>query len=273
MNDTSSTSDKPGASERSGVVAAVFTLIHSMIWLACFVVAGGITVVMRRELVEAAFLLGPHTSGYLKLANAIGSSPPEILLGLSLALAALDFAVVYALGSRSRLAEIARFLWSTAVTATPFIALALALIALDLPFQVFAIRFANLRHEQTQVEQALKDQLVGTWRVTSRRNTNTGEGGDLTHGEATISFSRVEGAYPDLRAESSDESILRSGNSWVSCQGSVPYLYLGEGKQVCLASRNAGTRLTLWVTPPGTELDSGLLPESVTIMTLEKRPP
>jgi hypothetical protein len=273
MNDTSSTSDKPAASERSGVVAAVFTLIHSMIWLACFVVAGGITVVLRRELSEAAFPLGPQTLGYLKLANAVEASPPAILLGLSLALAVVDFSVVYALGGRSRLAEIARFLWSTAVTVIPFIALALALIALGFPFQVFAMRFANLRDEQTQVEKVLKDQLIGTWRVTSRRSTNTGEGGDRTHGESTISFSRVEGAYPDLRAESSDESILRSGDSWVSCQGSVPHLYLGEGKQVCLANRSAGNRLTLWVTPPGAELDSGLLPESVTIMTLEKRPP
>jgi hypothetical protein len=77
MDGSTSDSDVRGASERSGVVAAVHTAIHAMIWLACFVVAGGITRVMRGELIEAGLYCGPLTLRYLRLANAVEAYPPR----------------------------------------------------------------------------------------------------------------------------------------------------------------------------------------------------
>src|SRR6516225_8720389 len=100
MDGSTSDRDVRGARERSGVVAAIHTAIHAMIWLACFVVAGGITRVTRGELREAGLFCGPLTLRFLRLADAVEAYPPEALLGLSLALAAVDFAVVYALGGR-----------------------------------------------------------------------------------------------------------------------------------------------------------------------------
>jgi hypothetical protein len=179
--------------------------------------------------------------------------------------------VVYALGGRSRGAEVARILWSAAVTATPFVALALALIALDLPFHVFAMRQSSVVDQQLQVERGLQGRLIGTWRATSLRKA--GVAGSRTPRAVTVTFSRVRGTYPDLRAESSDESVLLSGKSWVMYRGLVPYLYLGEGKQVCLAPRDAGDRMTLWVAPADARLDQGRLPDEITVVVLEKQAP
>jgi hypothetical protein len=269
MDGPTSGSDVRGTSERSGVIAAVHTALHAMIWLACLVVAGGITGVTRGELREAGLSCGPLTLRFLRLANAVEASPPAALLGLSLALAAVDFAVVYALGGRSRRAEVARIVWSAAVTATPFVALALALIALDLPFRVFALSKSNVLDQQLQVERGLEGRLIGTWRATSLQKV--GEAGSRTPGAVTVTFSRVKGTFPNLRAESSDESVLLSGKSSVMYRGLVPYLYLGEGKQVCLAPRDPGDRMTLWVAPAGARLDQGRLPDEITVVVLEKQ--
>jgi hypothetical protein len=269
MGGSTSDSDVRRTNGRSVAVAAVHTAIHATIWLACFVVAGGITGVTRGELKEAGLFCGPLTLRFLRLVNAIEACPPAALLGLSLALATVDFAVVYALGGRSCRAEIVRILWSAAVTATPFLALALALIALDLPFRAFAMRQSNLLDQQVQVERGLKGQLIGTWRATSVQKA--GEAGSRTPGELTVTFSPVTGTYPDLRAESSDESVLLSGKSWVMYRGAVPYLYLGEGKQVCLVPRDLGDQMTLWVAPAGARLDQGRLPDEITIIALEKQ--
>jgi hypothetical protein len=141
----------------------------------------------------------------LRLADAVEPCPPAALLGLSLALAAVDFAVVYALGGRSRRAEVAKVLWSAAATTTPFVAL--ALIALDLPFRVFALSQSNVLNQQLRVERGLEGRLIGTWRAASLQKV--GEAGSRAPGAVTGTFSRVKGTFPDLRAESSDESVLR----------------------------------------------------------------
>jgi hypothetical protein len=251
------------------VVAAVHTAIHAMVWLACLVVAGGITRVTRGELIGAGLYCGPLTLRVLRLADAVEACPPAALLGLGLALAAVDFAVVYALGGRSRRAEVARVLWSAAATATPFVALGLALIALDLPFRVFAVSQSNVLNQQLQVERGLEGRLIGTWRAASLQKV--GEAGSRAPGAVTVTFSRVKGTFPDLRAESSDESVLLSGRSWVTCRGPVSYLSLGEGKQVCLAPRDPGDRITLWIAPAEARLDQGRLPDEVTVVVLEKQ--
>jgi hypothetical protein len=271
MDESTSDRDVRGASGRSGVVAAVHTAIHAMIWLACIVVAVGITRVTRGELIGGGLYCGPLTLRFLKLADAVEAPPPAALLGLALALAlaAVDFAVVYALGGRSRRAEVARIVWSAAVTATPFVALALALIALDLPFRAFAMSKSNVLNQQLQVERGLEGRLIGTWRATSLQKV--GEAASLPPGALTVTFSRVKGTFPDLRAESSDESVLLSGGSSVMYRGLVPYLYLGEGKQVCLAPRDPGDRMTLWVAPADARLEQGRLPDEVTVVVLERQ--
>jgi hypothetical protein len=120
---------------------------------------------------------------------------------------------------------------------------ALALIALDLPFRVFALSQASALDRQSQVERGLKGRLIGTWRATGLRKA--GEAGSRAPWAVTVTFSRAEGATPDLRAESSDEAVLLSGRSWVTSRGPVPYLYLGGGEQVCLAPRDPGDRMAL----------------------------
>jgi hypothetical protein len=240
-----------------------------MIWLACFVVVGGITGVTRGEPKDAGLLCGPLTLRFLRLASAVEAYPPVALLGLSLALATVDFAVVYALGGRSCRAEAARILWSAAVTATPFVALALALIALDLPFRAFAASRSNALGQQLQVERGLKSQLIGTWRATGLHKV--GKATSRIPGGVTVTFSPVEGSYPDLWVESSDESVLLSGKSWVTYRGAVPYLYVGDGKQACLVPRDLGDQMTLWVAPAGARLDQGRLPDEIAIIALEKQ--
>jgi hypothetical protein len=269
MDESPSNSDVQGKTERSGLVAAVHAAIHAMLWLGCFVVAAAITRVTRGELTEAGLYCGPLTLRFLRLVSAVEASPRAALLALSLGLAAVDFAVVFALGGRSRRAEVARVLWSVAVTVTPFVALAWALIALDLPFRVFAMRQSRFTDQQLQVERNLKDRLIGTWRAI--RLQKAGEAPSPTPGALTVTFSRVVGTFPDLRAESSDESVLLSGNSWATCRGPVPYLSLGDGKQVCLAPRDPGDQMTLWVAPAGAGLDQGRLPEAMTVVVLEKQ--
>jgi hypothetical protein len=269
MDGSTSDSDFRGAIERSGAVAVVHTAVHAMIWVTCFVVAGGITRVTREELKDAGMYCGPPTLHFLRLADAVEAFPPAALVGMSLALAAVDFAVVYALGGHPRRTEVARVLWSAAVTATPFVALAIALIALDLPFRAFAMRQSRTLDQQLQVERGLKGRLIGTWQATSLQKA--GEAGSRTPGALSVTFSPIEGAYPDLRAESSDESVLMSGKAWVTYRGALAYLYLGEGKQVCLVPRDPGDRMTLWVAPAGARLDQGRLPEEITVVVVERQ--
>jgi hypothetical protein len=270
MNGSTSGGKVHGTSERSGAVAVVFVIIHATIWLGCFIVAAAITGVTRTEMRDAALPLGPLTLRYMQFANVVRACHPLALLGLSLVLAAVDFAVLYAIGGRSRPAEVARGLWSALVTVTPLVALALALIALDLPFRAITMSQSKVFDQWRRVESHLKDRLIGTWVATSLRKA--GEAGSRTPAPVTLTFSRVEGTYPDLRAESSDQSVLLSGNSWVTYRGNGACLHLGDGKQLCLAPLDPGERMTLWVTPPGAVSDDHQPTENVTVLTLERRP-
>jgi hypothetical protein len=238
-----------------------------MLWVGSFIVAGGITVVTRGELMEAGLWSPEITLRYLRLYNFAESSRVTALFVL--ALAAVDFAVLYALSGRSRGAEVARGLWSTAVTAAPLVGLALALIALDMPFRTSTMARSRVRNEQLEIERRLKEQLVGTWNVVRLRKAS--EAGAPTSGEMTVTFSQIRGSFPDLRADSSDEAILGSGKSWVNFNGFVPHLSLADGKQDCLVPREPGDRMTLWVAPSGAPLDKGP-PGEVTVVTLERRP-
>ncbi|MGO9921006.1 MAG: hypothetical protein ACLQIB_40755 [Isosphaeraceae bacterium] len=191
---------------RSGVIALFFAVMHAAIWLGCFVVAAAITEVTRTELIEGALPLGPLSLRYMQFANFVKGSHPLALLGLGAILAAVDFAAIYAVSGRSRLAEVARGLWSTLVSVVPLVVLALALIALDLPFRAITMSRSKVLEHERQIDSHLKDQLIGTWVATSVRKTD--EAGSTTPA-VTISFLHVVGTFPDLRAESSGESILR----------------------------------------------------------------
>jgi hypothetical protein len=128
-----------GKSERSGVIALVFVVVHAAIWLGCFVVAAAITEVTRAELIEPALPLGPLSLRYMQFANLVKATHPLALLGLGVVLAAVDFAALLVIGGRSRLAEVGRELWSALVSVVPLVAQALALIALDLPFRAITM--------------------------------------------------------------------------------------------------------------------------------------
>jgi hypothetical protein len=131
------------------------------------------------------------------------------------------------------------------------------------------MRQSNIVDQQLHVERSLEGRLIGTWRATSLQKV--GEAGSRTPGALTVTFSRVKGTFPNLKAESSDDSVLMSGKSSVMCRGPLPYLYLGDGKQVCLAPRDAGDRMTLWVAPADARLDQGRLPDEVTVVVLDKQ--
>ena len=125
-------------------------------------------------------------------------------------------------------------------------------------------------NEHSRVENNLKDRLIGTWVAASVRKT--GKAGSTTPAAVTISFSHVVGTFPDFRAESSNGSILLSGNSWLTYRGNGACLHLGDGKQLCRAPLDPEDRMTLWVAPPGTASDNHDPTENVTVLTLVKGP-
>jgi hypothetical protein len=171
---TNEPSSSPGGEalrERSAMVAAAHVFMHATIWLACFLVAAAITRVSRAEFIEAGLPLNPLSLRYIKFASAVSAYSPPVLLGLGLALATIDLAVVYALGGRSRIAQITRMLWSTALTAIPFIVLGWALFALDLPFRVITLSRSKVLDQYRQVESHVKSQLVGKWVVAQLKKT------------------------------------------------------------------------------------------------------
>ncbi len=258
--------------DRSGVIALFYALIHVAIWLGCCVVPAAITEVTRTELIEAALPLGPVSLRYMQFANLVKGSHPLALLGLGAILAAVDFAAIYAIGDHSRLAEVARGLWSTLVSVVPLVGLALALIALDLPFRAITMSRPKVLEHERQTESHSKDQLIGTWVVTGIRKS--GIAASRTTAPVTITFSRVNGTYPDLRADSSDGSVLVSENATVTYRGNGACLHLGDGKQLCLAPLQPGARMTLWAAPPGTSAvpDDHQPTENVIALTAERRP-
>ena len=272
MHGSSPKGNVPATRERSGVIALVFVVIHAAIWLGCFIVAAAITEVTRAELIEAALPLGPLSLRYMQFANLIKSSHPLALLGLGVVAAVVDFATLYAIGGRSRLAEVARGLWSTLVSVVPLILLALALIALDLPFRAITMSRSKVIEHERQVENHLKNQLVGTWLVTGIRKS--GEAATTTRAPMTVTFSQVKGTYPNLRADSSDQSILMSGSAIVTYRGNGACLHLGDGKQLCLAPLEPGQRMTLWAGPPGASAapNDHEPTENLSVLTLVKRP-
>lgn len=279
---TNEPSSNPGAKavrERSAMVAVAYVGMHSTIGLACFVVAAAITSASRAEFIELALPLNPLSLLYMRFANAVGAYSPPVPVGLGLALATIDLAIVYALGGRARIAQITRMFWSTAVTAIPFIILGCALFALDLPFRGITLSRSNVLEQYRQVEGHVISKLVGTWVVVELKRT--GEVTRVPPRSMTITFSTIKGTYPDVHAESSDQTIFLSGEASVSYRGNGVCMHLDGGKQangavsgtkqMCLLPKEPGDRMVLWIAPPDSRADDHQPTGDVTVLTLERR--
>jgi hypothetical protein len=278
-NEPSSNSGREAVGEHFAIVAVAYMLTHAAIWLACFVVGAAISKVSRAEFIEAAMPLDPLSLRYMRFANAVGAIPPILLFGLASGLFTIDLAVVYVLGGRSRIAQVTRMLWATAMTAIPFIVLVWAFFSLDLPFRGIALSHFKTMEDYRQVESHVRSQLAGTWIVTQLKRA--GEAAPAPQPPVTITFSTVKAGYPVLHAESSEQRFLLSGDATVSYRGNGVCLHLngaeraggavGANKQTCLIPKEPGDRMVLWVAQPDSGADDHSPTEEVTVVTLVRR--